>query len=143
MMQLIVWEQFHGSYREYIIYSFDDDGTPSETCRVRYRGQGCPHSHLITLIKDGETLLSQQRGRNMKDGTYILPKQFYHVKGSGGFVELSCEKVKTSERLPNKQWFQYKDFRIQWEKNSHFIPAMDISPTKTSCYVYQPTQIVL
>ena len=141
-MQLIVWEQFHGSYREYIIYSFNDDGTPSQDCRVRFRGQGCPHSHLLTLVKDGETLLSQQRGRNMKDGTYILPKQFYHVKGSGCMLELSCEKVKTNDRLPGKVWFQYKDIRILWEKNESYVPVMDISPTKTACYVYQPTQIV-
>ena len=142
-MQLIVWEQVNGRYREYLIYSFDDSGMPSPDCRVRYRGQGCPQSHLITLIKDGETLLSQCRGKNLTSGAYVLPKQFYHAKSSGGFVELSCEKVKTSERLPKKLWFQYGKLRIQWEKNSHFIPAMDISPTKTSCYVYQPTQIVL
>ena len=143
MIQLIVWEQFHGTYREYIIYSFDDSGMPSPDCRVRYRGQGCPQSHLITLIKDGETLLSQQRGRNMKDGTYVLPKQYHQVQSSGCFVELSCEKVKTSDRLPGKVWFQYKDIRIQWKKNESYVPVMDISPTKTSCYVYQPTQIVL
>ena len=143
MIQLVIWEQFRGIYREYLIYEFNDDGTPSETCRVRYRGQGCPHSHLITLIKDGETLLSQQRGRNMKDGTYILPKQFYHVKGSGCMLELSCEKVKTNDRLPGKVWFQYKDIRIQWEKNESFVPAMDISPNKNSAYVYQPAKIVL
>jgi hypothetical protein len=79
----------------------------------------------------------------MKDGTYILPKQFYHAKSSGGFVELSCEKVKTSERLPKKLWFQYKNIKILWEKNPHFIPAMDFSPNKNSAYVYQPAQIVL
>ena len=142
-MQLIVWEQIQGSYRVYLIYSFDDSGMPSPDCRVRFRGQGCPQSHLITLVRDDEVLLNQQRGRNMKDGTYILPKQFYHAKSSGGFVELSCEKVKTSERLPKKLWFQYKNIKILWEKNPHFIPAMDISPTKTSCYVYQPAKIVL
>ena len=143
MIQLVIWEQFHGSYREYIIYSFNDDGTPSQDCRVRFRGQGCPHSHLLTLVKDGETLLSQQRGRNMKDGTYILPKQFYHVKGSGCMLELSCERHKTSTKLTDRVWFQYKDIRILWKKNESYVPAMDISPTKTSCYVYQPTQIVL
>ena len=79
----------------------------------------------------------------MKDGTYILPKQFYHVKGSGCMLELSCEKVKTNDRLPGKVWFQYKDIRIQWEKNESFVPAMDFPPNKNSAYVYQPAKIVL
>jgi hypothetical protein len=143
MMQLIVWEQFHGSYREYIIYEFNDDGMPSETCRVRYRGQGCPQSHLITLIKDGETLLSQQRGRNMKDGTYILPKQYHQVQSHGGFLELSCERHKTSTKLADRVWFQYGKVRVLWKKNEYFIPAMDISPNNQSCYIYQPVKIVL
>ena len=142
-MQLIVWEQFQGSFRVYLIYEFNDDGTPSETCRVRYRGQGCPHSHLLTLVKDGETLLSQCRGKNLTSGAYVLPKQFYHVKGSGGFVELSCERHKTSTKLADRVWFQYGKIRILWKKNPHFIPAMDISPSKNSAYVYQPAQIVL
>ena len=143
MIQLIVWEQFHGSYRVYLIYEFNDDGKPSETCRVRFRGQGCPHSHLLTLVKDGETLLSQQRGKNLTSGAYVLPKQYHQVQRNGSMLELSCEKVKTSERLPNKQWFQNKDIRILWEKNESFVPAMDFSPTKTSCYIYQPSKIVL
>ena len=143
MIQLIIWEQFHCSYREYLIYEFNDDGTPSQDCFVRHRGQGCPHSHLLTLVKDGEAILNQQRGRNMKDGTYILPKQFYHVKGSGGFVEFSCEKIKTSDKLPGKVWFQYGEIRILWKKNESYVPVMDISPNKNSAYVYQPSRIII
>ena len=140
-MQLIVWEYFEGSYREYLIYQFDN-GKPSETCSVARRAQGCPSKHLVTLT-DGKTILDKCRGRDMKTGLYFLPKQYHDIKTKDGLLELSCEAFKPSEHLPDHCWFQYDGVRIKWELVKQYYPARDYSADRKSCYVYKPTRIVL
>ena len=142
-MQLIVWEHFDGAYREYLVYSFDKDGKPSETCSVSRRGQPCPSNHVVTLTDGDRTIFDKRLGRDMGTaGLYILPKQYHNIKRANGLIELSCEKHRPSDHLPKKVWFQYERARIQWELVDHYVPLRDHGQDN-SCYVYKPTRIVL
>ena len=141
-MQLIVWEYFEGSYREYLIYQFDNNGNPLKTCSVAPRDQGCPSKHLLTLT-DGTTILDKCLGRDMKTGLYVLPKQYHNIKAKEGLLELSSEAFKPSEHLPEHCWFQYDRVRIKWELVKWYYPLRDFGADRKSCYVYKPVRIVL
>jgi hypothetical protein len=141
-MQLIVWEYFNGSYREYLIYTFNSDGTPHKSCAVSRRGQGCPSKHVVTLTNGDRTILDKRLGRDMGTaGLYILPKQYHEIKRKrNGLIELSCENHTPSDNLPKHCWFQYDKIRIKWELVDHYVPLRDHGQD-ASCYVYRPTRI--
>jgi hypothetical protein len=141
-MQLIVWEYFNSSYREYLIFRFDDDGTPSEDCRVFTRAQGCPSKHVVTVTRGNETLLDKSMGRNMNNGQYFLPKQYHTIKRYNGLIELDITAYEPSDRLPNYCWFQYNRIRIKWKKVQKYFPFRDHGPNNL-CYVYMPCKIVV
>ncbi len=141
MLQLIVWEYYGGSYREYLIYKFNSDGKPSKECAVSRRGQGNPSNHVVTLTNGDRTILDKCLGRNMNTGLYFLPKQLHEIKRKNGIIEVSCENHTPSDNLPKHCWFQYDKIRIKWELVDHYVPLRDHGQDD-SCYVYRPTRIV-
>ena len=60
----------------YLLYKFNEDGTPSSACPVLNRGQASPSDHTVSIFLEGQTeIIHKEKGHVVDEGGCILDDQ--------------------------------------------------------------------
>ena len=131
----------------YLLYKFNEDGTPSSACPVLNRKQASPSDHTVSIFLEGQTeIIHKEKGHVVDEGGCILddqgldlPVQAYCGPDRRIIMLENISPKRVSPDLPSICFKQYGDWRVKWKRLDTFVPMRDVISRK-AC-VYMPVRV--
>ena len=129
----------------YLVYTFENE-KPAKSCHVSNRGQCIPSKHRLTVIVNGEEVVTKKRGfiltKSGRQKNRDLPIQTVPSLHDNPLMGLKIDASPTDSSLQKTVFKQFGHTRVQFQRLDEYYEARDKQFDGTVC-VYIPIRVVI